>query len=72
VLQEWLSVKRRRYCLHLPPGATRLRAKLYELGAVVEENIEPDGTWELDISIEPQYLDSLRKQGDFAELLPQP
>ncbi|MFO7593967.1 MAG: ribosome rescue GTPase HflX [Pseudomonadota bacterium] len=72
VLNEWLSAKRRHYCLHLPPGAARLRAKLYELGAVVEENIDKDGTWELDISIEPQYLESLRKQGEFAKLLPQP
>jgi len=70
VLVEWVSAKRRHYSLHLPPDATRLRAKLYELGAVVGESIDDDGTWELDISIEPQYLDSLRKQGDFAELLP--
>ncbi|MGM0592904.1 MAG: ribosome rescue GTPase HflX [Pseudomonadota bacterium] len=70
VLEQWLSVKRRRYSLQLPPAATRLRARLYELGAVVDEKLDDDGTWELDISIEPQYLDALRKQGEFAELLP--
>ena len=70
VLRDWLSVKRRRYCLHLPPSASRLRARLYELGAVVDERIADDGTSDLDISIEPQYLESLRKQGEFASLLP--
>lgn len=70
VLLEWASVKRNSYHLHLPPAASRLRARLYELGAVVSESIEEDGSWELDIRIEPQYLESLRKQGDFSELLP--
>jgi len=70
VLRDWLGVKRRRYCLHLPPNASRLRARLYELGAVVDERIADDGTSDLDISIEPQYLESLRKQGEFASLLP--
>ena len=70
VLHDWLSVKRRRYCLHLPPSASRLRARLYELGAVVDERIADDGTSDIDISIEPQYLESLRKQGEFASLLP--
>ncbi|MCW9089024.1 MAG: GTPase HflX [Gammaproteobacteria bacterium] len=70
VLLEWLNAKRRHYSLHLPPGATRLRARLYELGAVVEEKIDQDGTWKLDINIEPQHLESLRKNGDFAVLLP--
>lgn len=71
VLSEWASVKRRNYHLHLPPAASRLRARLYELGAVVAERVEEDGSWELDIRIEPHYLESLRKQGDFNELLPQ-
>jgi GTPase len=70
VLLEWASVKRNSYHLHLPPAASRLRARLYELGAVVSESIEEDGSWALDIRIEPQYLESLRKQGDFSELLP--
>ncbi len=71
VLSEWASVKRRNYHLHLPPAASRLRARLYGLGAVVAEHVEEDGSWELDIRIEPHYLESLRKQGDFNELLPQ-
>lgn len=71
VLSEWVSVNRRNYHLHLPPAASRLRARLYELGAVVNESIEADGSWELDIRIEPHYLESLRKQGDFRDLLPQ-
>lgn len=70
VLIEWLSTNRRYYHLQLPPGATRLRARLYELGAVREESIGEAGTWELEINIEPQHLEALRKDGDFATLLP--
>lgn len=70
VLRDWLSVKRRRYSLHLPPSASRLRARLYELGAVVDERIADDGASDIDISIEPQYLEHLRKQSEFTSLLP--
>jgi GTP-binding protein HflX len=70
VLGEWLSVKRRHYSLQLPPSAARLRARLYELGAVVSERVSEDGMYELDISIEPHYIESLRKQGEFSALLP--
>ncbi len=70
VLHEWLSVNRRHYCLQLPPSASRLRARLYELGAVVSERVGEDGVYQLDISIEPQYIESLRKQGEFSALLP--
>ncbi len=70
VLHDWLSVKQRRYSLQLPPSASRLRARLYELGAVVDEHIADDGTSDLDIRIEPHNLESLRKQGEFAALLP--
>lgn len=70
VLINWLSVKHRSYSLHLPPSASRLRARLYELGAVVDERITEDGTSDIDIRIEPQYLESLRKQREFAALLP--
>ncbi len=72
VLQEWLSVNRCTYSLHLPPSAFRLRARLYELGAVVDERITDDGACDIDIWIEPQYLESLRKQREFAALLPPP
>lgn len=69
-LHDWLNTKHRCYSLHLPPTASRLRARLYELGAVVDERISDDGTSDIDIRIEPQYLESLRKQGEFAGLLP--
>lgn len=70
VLLNWLSVKHRSYSLHLPPSASRLRARLYELGAVVDERLADDGASDIDIRIEPQYLESLRKQSEFAALLP--
>lgn len=70
VLRDWLGVKQRRYSLRLPPNASRLRARLYEMGAVVEERIADDGGSDIEISIEPHYLESLRKQGEFSALLP--
>lgn len=70
VLVEWASVHNRQYSLQLPPNAARLRARLYQMGVVVDEQIDEQGVSALHIDIEPHLLESLRKQGDFAELLP--
>ena len=72
VLAEWLNSSRRRYHLHIPPTAARLRARLYEMGVVVEEQMGDDGVSAIEINIEPHYLESLRKQPDFRSILPPP
>lgn len=56
--------------LRLPPGAGRLRAALYALDAVRREQLEDDGVWLLDVEIKAHNLAQLRKQQDFAALLP--
>lgn len=56
--------------LRLPPSAGRLRAALYALGAVRTEQLEDSGEWLLDVEIRSQNLAMLRKQHDFARLLP--
>ena len=70
-LVEWASVHNRQYTINLPPGAARLRARLYQMGVVTDERIDEQGSSLLDIDIEPHLLDSLRKQGDFAAFLPE-
>jgi GTP-binding protein HflX len=70
VLAEWLNASRRRYHLNIPPSASRLRARLYEMGVVVEEQMGDDGVSAIEINIEPHYLESLRKQPDFRSILP--
>ncbi|MEN8170038.1 MAG: ribosome rescue GTPase HflX [Pseudomonadota bacterium] len=70
VLAEWLNAERRHYHLSLPPSAARLRARLYEMGVVVEEQMGDNGVSSIEINIEPHYLESLRKQPEFSEILP--
>jgi GTP-binding protein HflX len=56
--------------LRLPPSAGRLRAALYAIDAVRREQMEDDGVWLLDVEIKAHNLAQLRKQQDFAALLP--
>lgn len=56
--------------LRLPPSAGRLRAALYAIDAVRREQVEDDGVWLLDVEIKAYNLAQLRKQQDFAALLP--
>jgi len=54
-------VKRR---LRLPASAGRLRARLYELGAVLGEQTEENGDWLMDVAIAPAALERLwRREG---------
>ena len=71
VLVEWASIHNRTYQLTLPPQAGQLRARLYQMGVVLQEHINDSGSCMLEIDIEPHQLASLRKQGDFADLLPE-
>jgi GTP-binding protein HflX len=57
------TVQRR---LRLPASAGRLRAKLYELGAVLEEQIQDNGDWLIDVKIAPVSLERLRRQEGLA------
>ncbi len=69
-LDEHLRHHREHRSLRLPPQAARLRARLYEMGAVLREQVDGDnGDWLLDVAIEPQYLEQLRKQKEFEALL---
>ncbi len=48
----------------LPVGAGRLRARLFELGTVVEEHLGENGEWLMDVKIPPASLERLcRSEG---------
>jgi GTP-binding protein HflX len=52
--------------LRLPVSAGRLRAQLFDIGAVREEHMNAQGEWEMDVELERSFLDRLCKQEDFA------
>lgn len=66
-----LQGERLRQHLRLPPRAGRLRARFYEMGAVLNESLDTNGDWLMEIEIRPHHLAVLRNQRDFAEYLPQ-
>ena len=55
------TVQRR---VRLPASAGRLRARLYELGTVLEERTQDNGGWLMDVEITPASLERLwRREG---------
>lgn len=61
-----LRVERR---LRLPPAAGRLRAMLFELGAVTAEQMDTDGTSVLDVLIVPRDLQRLTLHEGLSEAM---
>lgn len=63
-LAEYLAPERVRRHLCLPPSAGRLRARLYELGVVLEECSGDNGAWVLEVEIPRISLEHLcRSEG---------
>ncbi len=67
---EFLRPNVVRHALQLPPSAGRLRAQLYEMGAVRTERVDENGDWCLEVELKPHTWSQLRKRPDFAALLP--
>lgn len=61
---EYLAVSRRRGELSLPASQGKLRASLYRLGAVVEEQIEEGGGFRLQVDIDEIEWQRLAKRGE--------
>ncbi len=56
-----VTVRRR---VRLPASAGRLRARLYELGTVLEEQVQDNGDWIIEVEIAPASLERLwRREG---------
>jgi len=60
--------------LHLEPSQGRLRARLYELGAVVDEAVLDDGSWSLELKMTEKDLRRFLKREKLSreQLVPAP
>lgn len=61
---EYLATSRRRGRLHLNAAQGKLRAALYQLGAVLEESTRDDGEFSLDVDIDEIAWQRLAKRGE--------
>jgi GTP-binding protein HflX len=58
------------YRLHLPPQAGKLRATLFEKGAVCDESVDGEGGWFIRINIDPPSLERIcRDSGNELSML---
>jgi GTP-binding protein HflX len=53
--------------LELPATAGRIRARLFELGAIRDESMDEHGDWHLEILLARKDFERVRKQGGLAE-----
>jgi GTP-binding protein HflX len=61
---EWLGPTVEEHVLTLPPSAARLRARLFEQGAVLSEKIRKDGAYRLRVVMPRERLQrALREAG---------
>ena len=60
--------------IHLQPSQGRQRARLFELGAVVNEDVLEDGSWSLELKISKKDLRQFLKREEIAEeqMMPAP
>jgi GTP-binding protein HflX len=56
--------------LDLPPNAGRLRAKLFAIGAVIQEKVDEYGICHLEVKVPRRYLEELTQQVSSAECMP--
>ncbi|MEO5573301.1 MAG: ribosome rescue GTPase HflX [Gammaproteobacteria bacterium] len=55
-----------RHSLRLLPTEGRLRARLFNMGAVREEHLSAEGDWLLEVELQPHSLEHLRDEADVA------
>jgi len=62
VIAEYLQVAMLKCTVELTAAEARLRACLYEMGAVVTERIREEGGWELDLELDRRGFDDLNRR----------
>lgn len=62
-IDERLAGERVHCNIELPPQAGKLRARLYELGAVVSERAAPGGGWSLEVELPERQAEKLKGMG---------
>ncbi len=62
VIAEYLQVALLKCTVELTTGEARLRARLYEMGAIVAERLKSDGGWELDLELDHRSFEDLNRR----------
>lgn len=63
-IAEFFRQHKTSHWIKVPMRAGNIRAMLYEMGAVQEEQIDDETNWKLRIEIAPEYLDHLSQDDD--------
>ncbi len=66
-LAEHLHREHVRKVVHLAPADGQLRARLFQLGRVISEQVTDDGGWEIEFELSSKVFDRLVKQGSGLE-----
>jgi GTP-binding protein HflX len=62
VIAEYLHVALLKCTVELTAAEARLRARLYEMGAIVAERFREDGGWELDLELDRRGFEDLNRR----------
>lgn len=62
VIAEYLHVALLKCTVELSVAEARVRARLYEMGAVTAERLRDDGGWELDLELDRRGFDDLNRR----------
>ena len=62
VIAEYLHVAVLRCTVEVSVAEARVRARLYEMGAVTAERLRDDGGWELDLEVDRRGFDDLNRR----------
>ncbi len=66
VLAEYFAREVVRGWLDLPPSAGKVRARFYEQGAVLHEEVDEDGDWHLEIELARRDFEQLSRELDLS------
>jgi GTP-binding protein HflX len=62
VIAEYLHVALLKCTVELTAAEARLRARLYEMGAIVAERLREEGGWELDLELDRRGFEDLNRR----------
>jgi len=62
VIAEYLHVAMLKCTVEVSAAEARVRARLYDMGAVMAERLRDDGGWELDLELDRRGFDDLNRR----------
>ena len=63
-MNRYLNKHKRPHYINIPVSAGQLRAKLFDIGAVKQENIDDMGGWVMRVELEEYKLHKLCKEAN--------